>query len=317
MGWVELKVWYSAELTRRAFSVSLQLLCLITICAGGLLTVLADKRWDMATELLLPSYAFILFTVFYARLHLFADRRWLSSSYVQWAAVSTLIACQDQAGDGRATPLNPAQLIRKLETLGDALTLYAQFGFSRSPGVRSVLLGVFTTVTHRLESGFVACLRDRSRVPDLAEQVEGLIDALGRGEPLSVVSPGEAESVRSVSAEEAIPWRMVLGHFLVFIAGVGLILGFDALGIDAGYLPLLVPLLCVVVQIPFLVTGMVPTALRHPPRPAGPFTDAGTESESSTSGAGTAEDRPSALLPVSRESAESTGSVARGPQASD
>ncbi|MFJ3745668.1 hypothetical protein ACIPV8_16615 [Streptomyces albidoflavus] len=297
-GEFELKVWVLAERGRRSVSLSLHLLCLITICAGGLLTVLVDRRWDMATELLLPSYAFVLCTVLYARIDLVATRRGSASAYLQWAAVSALVACQVQRCGNQVTSSTTVQLSRKVETVCDALTTYSQFGVSGSPVVRSVLLNSCAVISRRLESGLVACLCDRSRVSDLAEQVVELIDALARQEPLSVVSPEGVESVGSAPVEMPIPWRIIIGHFLVFLSGVGLILCFVSLGVGVEYLTLLAPLMYLVIQIPFLVTGKVPDALRHPPRLTVPFADPGSESEPSISGAGTTEDRSSTLMPL-------------------
>ncbi|MFD7291593.1 hypothetical protein [Streptomyces sp. NPDC059863] len=78
----ELKVWVLAERGRRIVSVSLLFLCLITICTGALLTMLVEHQWDMATEMWLPSYAFLLLTVCYVQLDLIAIRRGRSPAYV-------------------------------------------------------------------------------------------------------------------------------------------------------------------------------------------------------------------------------------------
>ncbi|MFE7545194.1 hypothetical protein [Streptomyces platensis] len=299
-GEAELRIWDLAERGRWAVSVSLLLLSLITICTGALLTALVDHHWDMAMEMWLPSYVFFLLTVCYIQLDLIAIRRGRSPAYVQWAAVSTLVACQTQRDDSRATSSTTAQLSRNVERLSDALISYAQFGVSRKSGSRSALLTQCGSMSHRLESGFEACLRDRSRVSALAEQIVGLIDALGRQEPLNMVPPEDSTSVGSVPVEAPLPWRMVLGHLLAFLTGAGLILGFKALGLSAEYLVLLAPLIYLVVQIPYLATGRAPIALRRLPHLTPPFSDPGSENEPHTSGADTSADPPPPLVPVPR-----------------
>ncbi|MFD4946899.1 hypothetical protein ACFWNT_31330 [Streptomyces sp. NPDC058409] len=297
-GEAELKVWDLAERGRRVVSVSLLLLCLITVCTGALLTALVEHHWDMAMEMWLPSYAFFLLTVCYVQLDLIAIRRGRSPAYAQWAAVSTLVACQTQADESQATSVTTAQLSRNVERLSDALITYAQFGVSRKPGPRAALLTQCAGMSQRLESAFEASLRDRSQVRVLAKHIVHLIDALGRQEPLNMVSSAESAPAESVPAEGPLPWRMVMAHLLAFLTGVGLIAGFKALGLSAEYLLLLAPLIYLVVQIPYLATGRIPTALRHLPRLAAPMPEPASESEVRTSDSDASADVPRQLVPV-------------------
>ncbi|WP_274561928.1 hypothetical protein [Streptomyces spiramyceticus] len=299
-GEVELKLWALAERGRWAASVSLLLLSLITIFTGASLTALVEHHWDMAMEMWLPSYAFFLLTVCYVQLDLIAIRRGRSPAYVQWAAVSTLVACQTHADESKATSATTAQLSRNVERLSEALITYAQFGVSRKAGPRAALLTQCVGMSHRLENEFEACLRDRSHATALAEHIVGLIDTLGRQEPLNMVPPGESTAADSVSVEAPLPWRMVLGHVLAFLTGVGLVAGFKALGLSAEYLVLLAPLIYLVVQIPYLATGGVPIALRHVPGLATPPSEPGSENEPQVSGADTSAAAPPPLVPVSR-----------------
>ena len=299
-GEAELKLWALAERGRFATSVSLLLLSFTTILIGALLTALVKHHWNMAMEMWLPSYAFFLLTVCYVQLDLIAIRRGRSPAYVQWASVSTLVACQAHADESRTTSATVAQLSRNVERLSDALITYAQFGISRKAGPRAVLLAHFVGMSRRLEGDFQACLRDRSHVTALAKYIVTLIDALGRQEPLSMVPPAGSASADSVSVEAPLPWRMVLGHLLAFLTGVGLVVGFKALGLSAEYLVLLAPLIYLVIQIPYLATGRIPIALRHVPCLTTPTPETTSESVAHTLGAGPASDAPQSLVPVPR-----------------
>ncbi|WP_240981471.1 MULTISPECIES: hypothetical protein [unclassified Streptomyces] len=263
-----------------------------------MLTMLVEHQWAMAMEMWLPSYAFLLLTAFYVQLDLIAVKRGRSPAYVQWAAVSTLVACQTQADENQATSVTTAQLSRNVDRLSDALMTYAQFGVSRKPGTRAALLTQCAAMSQQLESAFETSLRDRSQVKVLAEHIVHLIDALGRQEPLNMVPATESVPAESVAVGGSLPWRMVLGHLLAFLTGVGLIAGFKALGLSAEYLLLLAPLIYLVVQIPYLATGRIPTALRHLPRLAAPMSEPSAESEVHTSGSGTSADVPRSLVPV-------------------
>jgi hypothetical protein len=307
-GEAELKLWALAARGSRAVSVSLLLLSFITILTGALLTMLVRHHWDMAMEMWLPSYAFLLITMCYVQLDLIAIRRGRAPAYVQWAAVSTLVACQthaDKDGDGDTTGASSAttaQLSRNVERLSDALITYAQFGVSRKPGPRVALLAQCVGMSRRLESNFEACLRDRSHVTVLAEHIVSLIDTLGRQEPLNMVPPAESASANSISVEPPLPWRMVLGHLMALLTGVGLVVGFKTLGLSAEYLVLLAPLIYLVVQIPYLSTGRVPGALRHVPRLTTPPPESGSESASHTLDVDNSADAPPSLMPLPRRS---------------
>ncbi|MEU8707170.1 hypothetical protein [Streptomyces sp. NPDC048565] len=297
-GEAELKVWDLAERGRRVVSVSLLLLCLTTIGTGALLTTLVEHRWDMALEIWLPSYAFLLLTACYVQLDLVAVRRGRSPAYAQWAAVSTLVACQTQADDCQATSVTTAELGRNVKRLSAALITYAQFGVSHEPGPRAALLAQCAGMSQQLEGAFVASLRDRSKVTMLAQHIVHLIEALGRQEPLSMVPSAECAPAASVPVEGPVPWRMVMAHFLAFLTGLGLIAGSRALGLSADYLILLAPLIYLVVQTPYLTTGRIPIALRHLPRLTAPIPEPASENEvrnSSSDGSATSV-RP--LLPT-------------------
>ncbi len=58
-----------------------------------------------------------------------------------------------------------------------------------------------------------------------------------------MVPAAESAPPESVPVGGSLPWRMVLGHLLAFLTGVGLIAGFKALGVSAEYLLLLAPLI--------------------------------------------------------------------------
>ncbi|MFJ6541397.1 hypothetical protein ACIQMP_12195 [Streptomyces sp. NPDC091385] len=290
-GDAELKLWALAERGRWANSVSLLLLSLITILTGALLTALVKHHWDMAMKMWLPSYAFFLLTVCYTQLDLIAIRRGRAPAYVQWAAVSALVACQAHADGGQTNPATTAHLSRNMERLSDALVTYGQFGVSRKHILRAALLAQCAGMSHRLEKAFEACLRDRSQVTALAEHIVCLIDTLGRQEPLNMVPQAESRSTDAVSTEPPLPWRLVLGHLLAFLTGVGLVVGFKALGLSSEYLVLLAPLIYLMVQIPYLAIGRIPAALRHIPHLTTP--PPGSESDANASA-----DAPPSHVPV-------------------
>ncbi|MEU1278511.1 hypothetical protein [Streptomyces sp. NPDC005805] len=297
-GEAELKTWDLAGRGRRVVSLSLLLLCLIAIGTGALLTMLTEHRWAMAMEMWLPSYAFLLLTALYVQLDLIAVKRGRSPAYAQWAAVSTLVACQTQADENQATSVTTAQLSRNVDRLSDALLMYAQFGVSRKPGTRAALLTQCAAMSQQLESAFETSLRDRSQVRVLAEHIVHLIDALGRQEPLNMVPAAESAPTESVPVGGSLSWRMVLGHLLAFLTGVGLIAGFKALGVSAEYLLLLAPLIYLVVQIPYLATGRIPIALRHLPRLEAPMPEPAPDSEVRTSDSDASADVPRLLVPT-------------------
>ncbi|MFE2126801.1 hypothetical protein [Streptomyces amritsarensis] len=226
--------WRLAERGEWWSSWVLALMALTALALGLMLAAAAESHLQALLWVLLPSWSLQWLVVLHVRLSDIAMRRGSAEASLYRAAIDVLLACGAHHRQPRA--MSTVDLVRCVTRLRRALVCYARFGLPRCAQGRARDVAQATILDRAFAEAIDSVLADRRQLAALASRVVGLMNALARQEPLSLVG-GDGAVVDVLEGGRTFKsWRAAGVLLLAFSVCSGVALGFQSLGLESACL---------------------------------------------------------------------------------
>ncbi|WP_143659174.1 hypothetical protein [Streptomyces sp. SA15] len=239
------RAWISTK--ARTLSISPFLPSVLYCTISAFLIFLPRSTLRQFAVAVIAAYTQMILVVLLDQIDNIAAKRSFAVDFLYASTIEVLAAARTHSV--AHTPDSTAKLIATVEDLGDCMHRYARHAFPAARStVRSRLITQAAASRETLYARLNLVLTSREKIPELTSFVATVINSIQQQEPLSL--PHDELFTDPVTEPSESIWRLILGHLISLICGVGILLGIQISGIGSEYAVILAPILLALVAAP-------------------------------------------------------------------